>query len=211
MKEMGIGTGEGESQRAFSDDVLWLEIAGPDQEHFSVIDVPGIFRKETPGVTTKEDITMINQMVEGYMMNPRSVMLTVVPSNGDIALQDILQKAEEIDPKGIRTFGILTKPDRVEEGSEDPVVQLLEGKAHRLRLGWHLLRNPGQSDTSDSQKRNAAETKFFDEVHPWNRLDKNKVGIVALRDRLREILGDHIRREFPKVCFNDSKIAQQLY
>lgn len=35
----------------FSDDVLRLEISGPDEEHLSIIDVPGIFKNITEGET----------------------------------------------------------------------------------------------------------------------------------------------------------------
>ena len=59
----------------FSEDVLRLEITGPDEEHFSVVDVPGIFRKTTAGVTTKADRDMVASMVRRYMENPRSVIL----------------------------------------------------------------------------------------------------------------------------------------
>jgi hypothetical protein len=44
---------------------------------------PGIFQDTTPGVTTKED----KDMVLDCMRNPRSIMLTVVPANVDIATQ----------------------------------------------------------------------------------------------------------------------------
>lgn len=36
---------------AFSEHILKIEKLGPDEEHFTVIDVPGIFRKETEGRT----------------------------------------------------------------------------------------------------------------------------------------------------------------
>ena len=65
-------------QGTFSEDVLKLEVCGPEQEHFSVVDVPGIFRKTTEGVTTPADRDMVRSMVQRYMDNPRSVMLTVV-------------------------------------------------------------------------------------------------------------------------------------
>jgi hypothetical protein len=81
---MEIGSNTVSSQRTFSEDVLRLEISGPSQEHFSVIDVPGIFKRTTQGMTTKEDIALVDQMVNGYMSNPRSVMLIVVPCNVDI-------------------------------------------------------------------------------------------------------------------------------
>lgn len=197
---MGIEPTEEKPQKTFSNDVLRLEIAGPEQEHFSVIDVPGIFKRTTHGMTTKEDIAMVNDMVHDYMSNPRSVILTVIPCNVDIATQEILERAEDIDPEGIRTFGILTKPDLVDKGSEDAVISLVEGNTHQLRLGWHILKNPGQAALKSAlQGRNESEMEFFTKVHPWSTLDKDKVGIVSLRARLQEVLENHIRREFPKV------------
>jgi hypothetical protein len=197
---MGVGSGGEPSRRTFSDDVLRLEITGPTQEHFSVIDVPGIFKRTTHGVTTKEDMEMVNNMVHEYMSNSRSVMLTVIPANVDIATQEILEKAEDIDPDGIRTLGVLTKPDLVDKGGEAAVLDLIEGRTHRLNLGWHLLRNPGQADLNDSKRsRESIENEFFHKHSPWNTLDKERVGVASLRVRLQDILATHIRREFPKV------------
>jgi hypothetical protein len=197
---MGVGTITDQCQKTFSNDVLRLEIAGPDQQHFSVIDVPGIFKRTTHGLTTKEDIAMVNNMVHEYMSNPRSVMLTVVPCNVDIATQEILEKAEDVDPEGIRTLGVLTKPDLMDKGSEKTVVDLIEGRVQKLQLGWHLLRNPGQADLKSSTRgRHEIEMEFFAKEHPWNTLEKEKVGIESLRSRLQEVLEDLIRREFPNV------------
>lgn len=52
----------GGNKKTFADDVLKIEICGPDQEHLSVIDVPGIFKKSTLGVTTKADMAMVRNM-----------------------------------------------------------------------------------------------------------------------------------------------------
>ena len=170
------------------------------QEHFSVIDVPGTFKRTTQGQTTKEDIVLVDDLVRNYMQNPRSVMLTVVPCNTDIATQEVVQMAEDLDPEGDRTLGVLTKPDLVDKGAEKDVVDLVEDRRHKLKLGWHLLRNPGQADVCDTPSaRSAIEEAFFRTVNPWSDLDKDKVGVQSLRRRLQEILAIHIRREFPKV------------
>lgn len=50
------------NKKTFAADTLKIEICGPDQEHLSVIDVPGIFKKSTLGVTTKVDMTMVRNM-----------------------------------------------------------------------------------------------------------------------------------------------------
>lgn len=197
---MGVGPAQDATGSAFAEDVLVLEIAGPTQEHFSVIDVPGMFKRTTLGSTTKDDIALVEKMVHGYMANSRSVMLVVVPCNVDIATQEVVELAEDLDPEGDRTLGVLTKPDLVDNGAEKAIVELIEDKRHQLKLGWHLLRNPGQAELSNQSKtRSAIEKTFFIQVEPWNALDKEKVGIESLRCRLQEILAAHIRREFPKV------------
>jgi hypothetical protein len=127
------------------------------------------------------------------------VMLIVVPSNGDVANQDIIEKAEDLDPEGDRTFGILTKPDLVDEAAEQAVIDLVDGKRQVLKLGWHILRNPGQAGLGiQHESRQDMEESFFKSVSPWNRIDKTKVGVGSLRSRLQDILANHIRLEFPK-------------
>ena len=196
---MDLVPDESGSKSTFSSNVLRLEISGP-KDYLSVIDVPGIFKRTTSGVTTKTDMEMVERMVHGYMKNPRSVLLTVVSANVDIATQEILEKAEEVDPDGIRTLGVLTKPDLVDKGAEKNVVDLVEGRKHQLKLGWHILRNASQDELNKRvADRDVTERIFFAGQSPWNTLDEERVGIASFRDRLQEILADHIRREFPKV------------
>ena len=143
---MSLMPDETRSKSIFSGDALRLEIAGPKEDHLSVINVPGIFKRTTSGVTTKSDMEMVERIVHGYMKNPRSVMLNVVSANVDIATQDILEKAEEVDHECIRTLGVLTKPDLVDKGAEKNVIDLVEGRKHQLKLGWHVLRNASQAE-----------------------------------------------------------------
>lgn len=200
---MGITPADGTAggtPKTFSSDVLRIQVAGPDEQHLTVIDVPGIFQRATKDVTTKGDKEFVRSMVGDYMRNPRSVMLTVVPANVDVATQEILEMAEDVDKEGQRTLGVMTKPDLVDRGAEKSVVDMIEGRSHVLSLGWCLVRNPGQKDVENPDfDRDATEDMFFRTVAPWNGLPKERVGVGALRDRLQEILAAHIRREFPKV------------
>jgi hypothetical protein len=210
---MGLGEKDHKGTHGtFSEDVLCLEICGPKEQHFSVIDVPGIFRKTTEGVTTKEDQRVVLAMVRRYMENPRSIMLTVIPANVDIATQEILTMAEEVDEEGVRTLGVLTKPDLVDSGAEKSVIELLRGLRHKLELGWYILRNPGQKDIEDSSTdRDAMEKSFFRDRAPWNTIDKDRVGIEALQLRLQEILASKIRSEFPKVSTRQLLYSLQVH
>lgn len=191
----------GNRESIFSNDVLRIAMSGRNEEHLSVIDVPGIFKNTTAGFTTKSDIALVRKMVQGYMENPRSVMLTVIPANVDVATQEILELAHDVDPEGHRTLGILTKPDLVDQGAEPRVVDMLAGRAQPLRLGWHLVRNLGQQQLSDSSlDRQHVENEFFRTKAPWCDIDKARVGTEALRVRLQNVLAAQIRREFPQVC-----------
>lgn len=192
---MKVSTG---SPTTFSNDVLKIVLSGPSKEHLSIIDVPGIFRKVTAGVTSDADMKLVREMVEGYMASPRSVMLAVVPANADIANEEIIDIASRYDPNGVRTLGILTKLDLVDKGAELSVVDIIEGKREVLALGWHAVRNLGQSQLDDkTADRQTVEQQFFQKTAPWDRLDHDSVGIASLQVRLQKVLEEHVRREFP--------------
>ena len=191
---MGLSSNSNDGMRrpTFSNDVLRLEISGPKQEHLSVIDVPGIFKSTTEGVTTKADIQLVRNMVKGYMDNPRSVMLAVVPASIDLETQEILELAAEADIHSDRTLGVLTKPDLVDRGAESGVVDLVEGRARPMKLGWHIIRNPGQKELQDmSMDRGDLEAAFFRSSTPWSSIEKGKVGIDSLRLLLRVVEERH--------------------
>ncbi|RBR21672.1 uncharacterized protein FIESC28_04772 [Fusarium coffeatum] len=188
------------SGSAFSRDVLRVEISGPNEDHLTVIDVPGMFENETPGMTTKADIELVKSMVKRYINESRTIILAVVPCNGDIANQKILTYAKEADPEGKRTLGVLTKPDlAVEEATKRVVVDLVLGKRRDLQLGYCVVKNRGADDTSSSpEDRNLQERSFFTQAS-WTKLPADRVGIPALKTRLGQLLMDRTKSEFPKV------------
>ncbi|KAJ4326279.1 hypothetical protein N0V84_003145 [Fusarium piperis] len=201
-KVMGIKSGSDDDSTgsAFSRDILRVEISGPNEDHLTVIDVPGMFENVTPGVTTKEDIGLVKDMVRNYIRESRTIILAVVPCNGDIANQKILTYAKEVDPEGKRTLGVLTKPDlAVEEATKAVVVNLVNGNRRDLVLGYCVVKNRGADDTSSSaEERNRNEEKFFSQA-PWDRLPADRLGIPALKVRIQHLLMDRVKSEFPKV------------
>ena len=195
------------SQSTFSDDLLSIELCGPDRQNLSIIDIPGIFRTQTEGVTTDSDMALVRRIMNRHIKDERTIILAVIPSNTDIATQEILSIAKEVDPKGLRTLGVLTKPDLIDKGGEENVMSLVEGKRNPLRLGYCIVRNRGQSELSnDAATRHKTEKDFFS-TEPWSRLDRDQVGTPALQRRLQDLLVSITRREFPKV---QAQIVQQL-
>ncbi|KAK4141371.1 P-loop containing nucleoside triphosphate hydrolase protein [Dichotomopilus funicola] len=194
------GKGKGDT---FSDHVLKIEISGPTQTPLTVIDVPGIFRRSTPGVTTDADMALVRGMIERAIKDERTIILAVVPCNADIATQEILKLATDADPHGQRTMGVLTKPDlATEKANQQVIINLVLGKTgdNSLKLGYCIVKNRGADDSSSSlTDRDAAESRFF-QADPWRQLaSSNRVGITALRQRLSGMIQSITRKEFPRV------------
>ena len=144
-------------------------------------------------------MTLVQRMVKSYIKDSRTIILAVIPAPVDIATQEILSMAEEADPLGQRTLGVLTKPDLVDRGGEEHVMDLVRGTKNKLNLGYCMVRNRGHQDKSLSTiDRHEKEKQFFNTA-PWSTLDRERVGIPALQDRLRELLVDITHREFPNM------------
>jgi hypothetical protein len=187
-----LKTGNG---AVFSEDVLKIEIRGPYEDHLTIIDVPGIFRTTTQG-TTKEDMAMVRELVKSYIKESRTIILAVLPSNVDIATQEILELAEEYDKKGERTIGVLTKPDLVlEPGAQVAVCDLVQGNKRPLNLGYFLVRNRG----SDSNTTTQTQLDQFFETQPWSGLPRDRLGIAALKTNLSPLLLEITRQNFPRL------------
>ena len=81
---MGIGRSTGNETNTtsqaqkeeinFSDDILKVEISGPDRSHFSILDVPGIFHSLTRRLTER-DKQGVDKMVKGYMKSKQSIIM----------------------------------------------------------------------------------------------------------------------------------------
>lgn len=185
-----VSTGNG---TVFSEDVLKIEVCGPKEDYLTIIDVPGIFRTTMQG-TTKDDMAMVRELVTRYIKDGRTIILAVLPSNVDIATQEILELAEEYDKNGERTLGVLTKPDLVTEPSAQAAVcDLVQGKKRPLNLGYFLVRNRGPNSGIEGH----SELDKIFRKQPWADLPRDRVGIVALKEQLRSLLVEITRREFP--------------
>ncbi|KAH7316966.1 interferon-induced GTP-binding protein Mx2 [Stachybotrys elegans] len=209
---MGIRIGTNDDNpdaSAFGEDILKIEISGPEQTHLTVIDVPGIFRVATPGLTVESDVALVRNIVKRYMANPRTIILAVLPCNVDIATQEILKLAEEADPDGIRTMGVLTKPDlAIEKATQDAVVDLVQGRRNKLKLGYFVVKNRNADDTiSTASDRLATENAFFMAPH-WSSI-ATSCGTAALTARLRDLLLEISKRELPKVKAEIEKRKRQ--
>ena len=185
---------------AFSNDVLRVEVSGPDRPHLTIVDLPGMIHSENK-VQTAADVALVLGMVRQYMENKRSIILAVISAKNDYANQIVLKLAKEVDPAGGRTLGIITKPDTLPVGSESEAgfIGLAMNEDVNFRLGWHILRNRDYgSRNSTTEARDDAETIFFSQG-VWKDLPRQAVGIATLRERLSKVLLDQIKAELPSL------------
>ena len=61
---------------------------------------------------------MVQELVISYMNQRRSIILAVISADNPFANQPVTKFARQIDPTGTRTLGLITKPDKIERGSD---------------------------------------------------------------------------------------------
>ncbi|KAI1878828.1 hypothetical protein JX265_003005 [Neoarthrinium moseri] len=186
--------------RKFYDDILRIELTGPNQPHLTMVDLPGLFRAGNKE-QSDADVDTVRSMVEKYMARPRSIILAVVSAKNEYVLQEVTSMAKQADPEGLRTMGLVTKPDTLDVGS-DPEgywVRLVQNTEVELRLGWHALRNRNfEQRGSTSAERDAIEEHFFSNGI-WNKVNPSDCGVAALRTRLSSVLKDQILTQLPSL------------
>lgn len=194
---MGIDPRNSEAKR-FSKDILRFEVTGPKQPSLTLVDLPGLFQAPSKD-QTNEDTKSVRDLVLNYMKNKRSVILAVISAKSDFVLQSVTKYSRKIDPHGLRTLGIITKPDKLDVGSESEkeFVDLAENRSAYFHRGWHVLVNRDYTTRTYTQdQRDEAEHKFLSSG-VWARLPSNHKGITTLRSRLSGLLRDQIVEELP--------------
>ncbi|KAK2510406.1 hypothetical protein Q9233_017766 [Columba guinea] len=110
-------------------------------------------------------------------------------------------------PHGLRTIGVITKLDLMDEGTD--ARDVLENKLLPLRRGYIGVVNRSQKDIDgkkDIRAALAAERKFF-LSHPAYRHMADRMGTPHLQKVLNQQLTNHIRETLPSLR---SKLQSQL-
>ncbi|KAB0403505.1 hypothetical protein E2I00_002447, partial [Balaenoptera physalus] len=177
----GEGTG-------ISHELISLEVSSPHVPDLTLIDLPGITR-----------IAVGNQPAD--IEYQETINLVVVPANVDIATTEALRMAQEVDPQGDRTIGILTKPDLVDKGTEDKVVDVVRNLVFHLKKGYMIVKCRGQQDIQHQLSLTKAlqkEQDFFENhAHFRDLLEEGRATVPCLAERLTTELITHICKSLP--------------
>ncbi|CAI7566223.1 unnamed protein product [Penicillium bialowiezense] len=189
---MGIGA------EGFTDDILRVEVSGPDKPELTLVDLPGLYTSHSSS-QDQQGIQVVRDITERYMRNERSIILAVVSAKNDSHNQGVLNMAEKFDQSRQRTIGILTQPDTLEVYSDEEAfwLQILRNEKVPLKLGWHALRNRSfESRKTSDETRDMNESEFFG-CGNWASIPAESKGIENLRRRLSTVLLKHIQHNLP--------------
>lgn len=113
----------------------------------------------------------IKALIKKYIQRQQTINLVVVPCNVDIATTEALSMAQEVDPDGDRTIGILTKPDLVDKGTERVIVNVVQNLTYHLKKGYMIVKCRGQQEVTNKLSLAEATSKemTFFQTHPYFR------------------------------------------
>ncbi|XP_068433937.1 dynamin-2 isoform X3 [Clinocottus analis] len=194
------------SNKGISTIPINLRVYSPNVLNLTLIDLPGM-TKVAVGDQPVDIEHQIREMLMQFITKESCLILAVTPANTDLANSDALKIAKEVDPQGLRTIGVITKLDLMDEGTD--AKDILENKLLPLRRGYIGVVNRSQKDIDgkkDIRAALAAERKFF-LSHPGYRHLAERMGTPHLQKILNQQLTNHIRDTLPGLR---SKLQSQL-
>ncbi|KAG9134167.1 hypothetical protein Leryth_019864 [Lithospermum erythrorhizon] len=168
--------------KAISPVPIYLSIFSPMVVNLTLIDLPGLTKVAIDG-QPESIVQDIENMVRSFIEKPNCIILAISPANQDLATSDAIKISREVDPKGDRTFGVLTKIDLMDKGTD--AVDILEGKAYKLQFPWIGVVNRSQADINKNVDMIAArrqEREYFQSTpeykHMATRMGSEHLGKV---------------------------------
>ncbi|KAH8768367.1 dynamin family protein [Diaporthe sp. PMI_573] len=166
--------------KTFAIDLLRIKISRPGRPHLTIVDLPVLIHSQIKQQTAS-DVQLIQEVVESYIKEPRSIILAVVSEKNDFANQVILKLVHLVDVDTNRTFRTITKPNALYLSSESKAlyISLARNQQVDFRLDWHILKN------MDSEAD----------------LPHNILGIQQLYKRLSKVLLSYVTSQLPSLVY----------
>ncbi|BFZ20783.1 hypothetical protein BsWGS_23821 [Bradybaena similaris] len=186
------------SNKGISNIPINLRVFSPNVLNLTLIDLPGM-TKVPVGDQPADIEQQIRNMLMEFITKESCLILAVSPANSDLANSDALKIAKEVDPQGLRTIGVITKLDLMDDGTD--ARDILENRLLPLRRGYIGVVNRSQRDIEgrkDIRAALTAERKFF-LSHPSYRHMADRLGTPYLQKVLNQQLTNHIRDTLPSL------------
>ncbi|PRQ57019.1 putative dynamin central domain, dynamin, GTPase domain, GTPase effector domain, Dynamin superfamily [Rosa chinensis] len=188
---------------------IHLSIYSPNVVNLTLIDLPGLTKVAVEG-QPESIVEDIENMVRSYVEKPNSIILAISPANQDIATSDAIKLAREVDPAGERTFGVMTKLDLMDKGTN--ALDVIEGRSYRLQQPWVGVVNRSQADINKNTDMIVArrkEREYFATSPDYGHL-ANRMGSEYLAKLLSQHLESVIRARIPSITSLINKTIDEL-
>ncbi|PON87557.1 Dynamin superfamily [Trema orientale] len=200
---------------------IHLSIYSPHVVNLTLIDLPGLTKVAIEG-QPESIVQDIETMVRSYVEKPNCIILAISPANQDIATSDAIKLSREVDPSvlknpvynitatGERTFGVLTKLDLMDKGTN--ALDVLEGRSYRLQHPWVGIVNRSQADINKNVDMIVArrkEREYFATSPDYGHLS-SKMGSEYLAKLLSKHLESVIRARIPSITSLINKSIDEL-
>ncbi|CCL98324.1 uncharacterized protein FIBRA_00318 [Fibroporia radiculosa] len=188
------------SPLSFSSNAVCIDLSGPELTDLSFVDLPGIIQNAEP-----ETVKFVEDLVKSHIKG-NCLILVTLPMSDDIDNQKAARLAREADPRGLRTIGVLTKPDTLPPGSSkmrELWLEVLEDRSssNRLHHGYFCVRQPDDDERAagiTTTQARAAEEAFFTSTSPWNQSShRSRFGTYHLVRTLGKLLVQRINDTLP--------------
>lgn len=177
-----------------------LRTTGPT---YTLTDLPGITCISKTQVDVEQ---MSTALTRKYMANENALILVVLPAAEDFHNSKALRIAQELDPTGQRTIGVVTKIDNLPPGSD--ILNKMSGigaDAVSLEHGFFAVRNRTQAEVNDnlpiSEVREREEALFLTDM-VLSQIPSEHQGMQKLIGKICEEQARAIDRVLPNIKAN---------
>ncbi|KAK2669628.1 Dynamin [Fusarium oxysporum f. sp. vasinfectum] len=151
-----------QEEQQVSDNVLVIEISGPDLFSMEIVDTPGLSSSSTVDVAQELTRALILDLVK----QPNTIILAVVDATNDMSSQEGPRLARAADVTGNRTVAVVTKCDFVPPEERRFVLRAMRNKERHLGHPWFATRSLSSDERDQDctlETRNSIEDSFFSE------------------------------------------------
>lgn len=190
-----------------SETPILLRMFSKKSINLTLVDLPGLTK--VPVEDQPHDIeSQIRKIVLSYIRRPSCLILAITAANTDIANSDSLNIAREVDPEGVRTIGVLSKLDTVENYTT--TLQVLSNQSYPLSRGYVavMCRDFKQKGGPRSLRASLGEEKSFFENNSKLKAFQSRCGTYNLVSILQKEFLDHILKLLPRIKSQSKKLIE---
>eukprot|EP00866_Antonospora_locustae_P000163 jgi/Antlo1/163/771 len=186
------------TNRGISAEAITMFVHLKNALQLTLVDLPGL-TKIPKGDQPLDIETRVASLIVEYAREKNTFILAIVSANVDIANSEALKIASQVDSEGMRTLGVVTKIDLMDDGTN--CLDILKNIAHPLKHGYVGVINRTQAQINmqtslaDAQKQ---EERFFARSAVY-RCVSERCGSRYLTSKLFEIFSSMVTAEMPRI------------